>query len=78
VFGEIVDELEECFEKVMATAPEEIRDLPSEVLDKAVYQYHPPIEHVWNWLKQERLEIEHVCRGTSKWVADFHFLVSKR
>lgn len=32
VFGEVVDELEECFEKVMATAPEDLEWLESRLV----------------------------------------------
>jgi hypothetical protein len=88
VFGEIVDELEESFTKVMATEPEDIGNLPSEVRDKSVYHYNPSVEQVRKWLKQERFEIVDVGSGTITWgnedlnesftYTDLHFLVRKR
>jgi cyclopropane fatty-acyl-phospholipid synthase-like methyltransferase len=88
VFGEAVDELEECFERVMATKTEDLDKLLYEVLDHSVYHYYPSVEQVRRWLQQERFEMTHIGSGTSTWgnedlnesitSTDYHFIVRKR
>jgi 2-polyprenyl-3-methyl-5-hydroxy-6-metoxy-1,4-benzoquinol methylase len=87
VFGEVVDELEECYQKVMETKPEDLNDLPAGLRDKSVYHFNPSVEQVRDWLEQERFEIEEVGRGTvtfyskhlneSLTYTDYHFIVRK-
>ncbi len=88
VFGEVVDELEECFQEVMETKPEDMGNLPDGVRDKSVYHYNPSVEHVRKWLEEERSEIEDIGSGTSTWgnkdlgesftSTDYHLLVRKK
>jgi 2-polyprenyl-3-methyl-5-hydroxy-6-metoxy-1,4-benzoquinol methylase len=88
VFGEAVDDLEECFERVMATKTKDLDDLPSEVLDHSVYHYYPSVDQVRKWLQQERFEMTDIGSGTSTWgnkdlnesitSTEYHFIVRKR
>ena len=71
VFGEVVDE--EAFEKVMATEIGDLKNLPGELLDRAVYHYYPSLEQVRKWLEQEKFEIE--AEGPATY---YHFVVRKR
>ena len=86
VFGEVVDELEECYQKMMATEPENLYTLPYEVWDKSVYHYNPSLEQVREWLHQEKFEIIDAGSVTRSWgnkdlneaisFTECHFIVS--
>lgn len=71
VFGEVVAEVDEAFEKVMSAGQ---GDAPSELEDKAVYHYHPSVEQVRQWLAQEKFVIEAEEMGVI-WYR--HFLARK-
>jgi cyclopropane fatty-acyl-phospholipid synthase-like methyltransferase len=70
VFGEVVAEVDEAFEKVMAM---DYEDIPGELADKAVYHYYPSVDQVRKWLDQEKFIIEAEDMGV--WYR--HFLVKK-
>ena len=53
VFGEVADEVEIIYAKVMRN-----EDIPDELLDKAVYHYCPAVEQVREWLAGEGFVIE--------------------
>jgi cyclopropane fatty-acyl-phospholipid synthase-like methyltransferase len=72
VYGEVVAEVDEAFEKVMAM---DSRDDPAELADKAVYHYYPSVAQVRKWLDQENFAIEAEEMGIL-WYK--HFLVRKR
>ena len=65
--GEEVDELEKCFEMVMATKVEDLGNLPYEVLDHSVYHYYPSMGQIRKWLQKESFEIECLGSGTVTW-----------
>jgi SAM-dependent methyltransferase len=87
VFGEVVDDLEECFNIVMKTKPEEIGNLPAGLQDKSVYHYNPSVGQVREWLEQERFEFEDMGKGIVSWgnkelnesltYTDYHIIVRK-
>jgi 2-polyprenyl-3-methyl-5-hydroxy-6-metoxy-1,4-benzoquinol methylase len=71
VYGEVVAEVDEAFEKVMAMAYGDVPD--DDLADKAVYHYYPSVEQVRKWLDQEKFAIE--AEGLGKWYK--HFLVMR-
>lgn len=71
VYGELVAETDEAYEKVMAM---DSRDDPGELADKAAYHYYPPVNQVREWLEQEKFLIEAEEMGIM-WYR--HFLVKK-
>jgi len=68
VFGEVVAEVDDAFEKVVAVEP---GDASGDVMDKAVYHYYPSVEQVREWLHQEAFTIE--SEGMGRWYR--HFVV---
>lgn len=72
VFGEVVADLDETFEKVMKTKKGEVPD--SELADKAVYHFYPSVKQVEEWLEQKEFVV--VEKGIGKWY--MHFLVRKK
>jgi 2-polyprenyl-3-methyl-5-hydroxy-6-metoxy-1,4-benzoquinol methylase len=81
VLGEVADEVDIAFEKVIAAQG----DVPDEVSDKAVYHYYPGVEQVRTWLDKEKFAIEAQGAGTFAWGSDNafeatyeHFVVRKR
>ena len=82
VFGEVADEVDIAFEKVMAA---EHGNVPGEVGDKAVYHYYPGVEQVRTWLYKEKFAIEVQGTGKFAWGSDNafeatyeHFVVRKQ
>lgn len=78
VFGEVVDQVEEAYEQVMALEKTEAPD--GELADSAVYHYHPSLEQVRTWLCQAGLAIEEegTGSGSEHWYGYEHFVVRKR
>ena len=68
VFGEVVDEVEEAYERAVASGGK------AEAEDVAVYHYHPSLEQVRTWISQEGLVIEE--EGAGKWYE--HFIMRKK
>jgi cyclopropane fatty-acyl-phospholipid synthase-like methyltransferase len=69
VFGELVDEVEEAYERTL--------ELPltlADEADEAAYHYCPSLEQVRAWIGQAGLVIEE--EGTGNWYE--HFIVRKR
>lgn len=71
VYGEVVAEADEAYEKVMAM---EAGVEPGELGDRAVYHYYPPVEQVRKWLEGEKFTIEAEEMGVI-WYR--HFLARK-
>ena len=69
VFGEVVDKLEEAYERTKALGV-----VPGELADVAVYHYHPSLEQVRAWIGQAGLAIEEEGTGNGYQ----HFVVRKR
>ncbi len=68
VFGEVVDELEEAYQRAVASGGK------AEAEDVAVYHYHPSLEQVRTWISQAGLAIEE--EGTGNWYE--HFIMRKK
>ena len=77
VFGEVVDQVAEAYEQVMALARTEAPD--GELADSAVYHYHPSREQVQTWVSQAGLviEAEGTGSGYERWNGYAHFVVRK-
>lgn len=71
VFGELVADVDEAYEIVMAMKD---MDIPGDLADKAVYHYYPSIDQVHQWLDEQKLSIEAEEMGI-KWYR--HFLARK-
>jgi len=77
VFGEVVDKVEEAYERVLTSEPSMV---PVELGDSAVYHYHPSLEQVRTWLSQAGLAMEEegTGAGDEHWLGYEHFVVKKR
>jgi 2-polyprenyl-3-methyl-5-hydroxy-6-metoxy-1,4-benzoquinol methylase len=67
--GEVVDQVSEAYEQVQAAG----EPPQSELTDKAVYHYYPPLDQVRTWLDQAGLVIEEEGPGSGY----YHFIASK-
>jgi SAM-dependent methyltransferase len=71
VYGEVVDQVNETYEQVMALEPDKIS---GELSDQAVYHYYPGQPQVRVWLEEAGLNLE--AEGVGDGYA--HFLAKKR
>jgi SAM-dependent methyltransferase len=69
VFGEVADQIDANYEKVMAL---DYQSITGEVADPAVYHFHPTFEQVRTWLNQAAFNIEEEGSGDEY----EHFLAS--